>query len=84
MFHQSLPLPCLSYVQNTFLLQFTSLHLESEAEGGGDIGLSRVNKRMVFQIVRFVLERFCTYPYLHYGWISSASVNSRGHKSLRK
>ena len=55
MFHQSLPLPCLSYVQNTFLLQFTSLHLESEAEGGGDIGLSRVNMRMVFQIVRFVL-----------------------------
>ena len=55
MFHQSLPLPCLSYVQNTFLLQFTSLHLESEAEGGGDIGLSCVNMRMVFQIVRFVL-----------------------------
>ena len=52
MFQQSLPFPCLFYVQNTFLLQFTSLHFESEAEGGvilgGDIGLSHVNMRMVF------------------------------------
>ena len=52
MFHQPLPFPCLFYVQNTFLLQFTSLHFESEAEGGvilgGNIGLSHVNMRIVF------------------------------------